>query len=352
MLGGGEHSFFDLLSNLSPQWRVLAVVPGEGELAARLKENAVETRILALPAIRPWNVVQMLAALKAYLLLLRDFRPSLIYANGSRVALYGGLLGRILRIPTIWHCRVAQGDPYLDPFLVRLSTGIVANSQATARRFSPRFQTKVSMIHNGVDINWLRDKNVRLPDMIQEEWKVILTVARVSKWKRHDLVLSAFEQVAASEPLAHLVFLGAKDVSEPGWWEYLQEMTRRSPFSPRVHWLGQVKDVRSWYRVADMMVLASENEPFGRVIVEAMACGVSVVACRSGGVPEVVRDGLDGLLASPGSDHEIAEAMIKILNDHNFSEQLARSAIERAELFSLDSHVAKMMQIFENSLIR
>jgi len=350
MLGGGEHSFLDLLCHLPDTWQVLAAVPGEGELTKRLRKKGLKTHILPLPPIRSWKLFRVLAGLEAHRRLYKRLRPDIIYANGSRAALYGGMIGRIFGIPVVWHCRIAETDPYLDPLLVRLSSKIVANSQATATRFSTHFQERIQVVYNGINIQWLRQDNLQKPGLIKEEWKVILNVARVSKTKRHDLVLTAFEEVAGANPRSHLVFLGAKDQWEPDWWEHLMIKTRESPFSERIHWVGSVEDVRPWYRAAHMMVLTTENESFGRVIVEAMACGVPVIATRSGGIPEIIRHQQDGLLVTPGNVEELQAALAILLRDQTFRDRYAKSALKRVECFSLDSHVAKMAEIFENTL--
>ena len=352
MLGGGEYSFLDLLSQLPPPWNVLAVVPVEGELAAGLRKKGIQTQVIPLPSIRPWYTLNILSTLGAYFKFCRRYCPALIYTNGSRAALYGGLVGRMLSIPVIWHCRIANSDFLLDSLLTRLSTKIVANSQATARRFQPAFHEKLSIVYNGIDLDWIGSNEITRPELIQPDWRVILVVARVSRWKRHDLALSAFEDIAESDPDLHLFCLGAKDASDPEWWDNLQDRTRRSPFSHRIHWIGQVDDVRPWYRSANLLILVSENEPFGRVLVEAMACGVPVVATRTGGIPEIVRDGQDGLLVAPGRVEEIAETMLKLLNDDALREKTARSALDRANVFSLDAHVAKMKEVFEDTIIK
>ena len=347
MIGGGEYSFLDLLSHLQDPWNVLAVVPGEGELANRLKKNGIDIEVISLPSIRPWYLLSILSSLKIYFNLCRKYRPVLIYANGSRAAFYGGLAGRMLHIPIIWHCRIATPDIMFDPILSRLSTGIIANSQATAKRFKYKTRRKVSVVYNAVDLEWLRTDSVQTPELIESSWKVILIVARTSREKRHDLALSAFEIVAEVDPNAHLVCLGPRDNHDLTWWDFLQERTSQSPYSDKIHWVGQIEDVRPWYRSASLLLLSSENESFGRVLVEAMACGVPIVAIRSGGVPEIVRNGQDGLLVKPGDIDEMANAMFRILKDHPFRVQLANSAKKRAGYFNLDIHVKEMVQIFD-----
>ncbi len=350
MLGGGEHSFLDLLSRLPHPWDILAIVPEKGELKTRLERKGIKTQVIPLPSMKPWYAYSILASLIAYFNLCRSYRPTLIYANGPRATFYGGIAGRILGLPVIWHCRIADPDPYLDPVLTRLSSTIVANSHATAKRFNIPSKSKVKVVHNGLDLQALRDETIPKPNLINETWRIILVVARISRWKRHDLALIAFEKVAAENSTAHLVCVGSSDVLEPEWWNHLQEMTRQSEFSNRIHWIGQISDVRPWYKVADILLLCSENEPFGRVLVEAMACGVPVIATRSGGIPEIVRHGEDGLLVSPGSINEMANAMTELLKNDRLRRHLAQSSIQRAETFSLSTHVEQMIKVFEDSI--
>lgn len=350
LLGGGEYSFLDLLPSLSQNWHVLAVLPEEGELATRLKQKGIEPQIIPLPSIRPWNVFNILASLRTYSNLCHRYRPVLIYANGSRAALYGGIVGRILKLPVIWHCRIADTDILLDSILARLSSRVIANSRATASRFGRCSQSKLRVIYNGVNLDWLIKVPLDPPNNFNNENKIILSVARVSREKRHDLLISAFERVANSNPKAHLICIGSKDPADPGWWDYLQTLTRRSPFSNRIQWLGFCSDVRPWYRNAFMFVLGTANEAFGRVLVEAMACGVPVVAMRSGAIPEIVRHGQDGLLVTGGAD-EMASAMSKILENENLRRHLSRSAKERAKSFSLSAHVEQITNVF-NEMVR
>jgi len=350
ILGGGEKSFLDLLSHLPKLWNVLAVVPGKGELADSLRQNGVETEIAALPSIRPWYILNILSSLKRYFNLFRRYRPALVYANGSRAALYGGIIGRALKIPVIWHCRIAEPDIYLDYLLCMLSTKIIANSNATAKRFNPHFQNKVRTIYNGIDIGWLQNRSIKKPDLIQSDWKVILVVARISKSKRHDLALSAFEKIASSDTKLHLLCIGSEDQLDPEWYNHLMKKTEHSQFFNQIHWIGQVADVRSWYQSASVLLFPAEKESFGRTLVEAMACGLPIVAARSGAVPEIIRDGQDGLLFSSGDQKNLINAMTLMLTDHALRENIIRSAYLRADFFNLNAHIKKMLIAFESIL--
>ena len=91
------------------------------------------------------------------------------------------------------------------------------------------------------------------------------------------------------------------------------------------------------------------NEPFGRVLVESMAVGVPVVAMRSGGVPEIVRHGKDGLLVTHANASELGSACLRLLGDAALREMLGQSSRERSEMFGLENHIRKMVEVFEEA---
>ncbi len=344
MLGGGEHSFLDLLIHLPNEWKPFAALPKQGELMTRLNEKAIPAHVLPLIPIRPWRIPQMLLAARGYFQLASSLRPSLIYANGSRAAFYAGIAGRLLGRPVVWHCRITEPDPYLDPLLLRLCTVVIANSHATSRRFVPRFKTKVRVVYNGIDIQRLKDPSVEEIHPFTGQCKILLVVAGIHRPKRHDIILSAFEEVAHLDPTLHLALIGGKDKLD--WWRHLQETTRRSMFSDRLHWLGTVEDLRPWYRAAWVLILASESESFGRVLVEAMGSGTPVIATRVGGIPEIVRNDQEGLLISPGSSEQLANAIKRLLKEENIRMRLAQAAFIRADSFGIDLHIRNMLNIF------
>ena len=348
MLGGGEHSLLDVLAVMRQQWEPLVIVPSEGELSQRLVRNKIEVRIIPMPAVRPWYTLRTITALKKIASVCSRYGAKTLYASGTRAAVYGGIVARFIRRPLVWHCRVADRDRVLDPLLVKLSTKIIVNSCATAARFSGMARKKVTVIYNGLDLDWLQNGFSTGNQMIRNDWKVILSVSRVSRWKRHDVILSAFEKVAGLDPALHLVCVGDRDHHQMDWWKALQQRTRQSRFSERIHWIGQVDDVRPWYATASMLVHASDNEPFGRVLVEAMAARLPVVATRGGGIPEIVRHGKDGPLVPPGDADQMAESIEKILSNDQLRNRLAASGLSRSKQFDRSRLAARILQLFND----
>ncbi len=246
----------------------------------------------------------------------------------------------------------SKKDLIADLLLERLCDCIIANSEATKKRFRKKCESKVYVVSNGFDLGWLNDSEVTKPQLVKDGWLNIWVSASVSRLKRHDLVLSAFEMVAEKHPEARVIFIGAKDPLEPDWWKYLQKRARRSKFSDRIHWVGHVKDVRPWYRAADMLVLASDNESFGRVIVEAMAVGLPVIASRIGGIPEIITDNVNGLLAKPGNPKDFADCINRLFKDEDLKGQLIKNGKKRAKQFDMKLHLEKMTKIFNQIIIK
>jgi glycosyltransferase involved in cell wall biosynthesis len=345
MVGGGEYSFLDLLVNLPQEWKPYAAVPMKGKLQTMLDQKEILSSLVPLVPIRPWRIPQMLFTIRKCIRLASFLRPSLIYANGSRAAFYAAIAGRILGTPVVWHCRITEPDPYLDPLLLRLCTVIVANSHATSARFSAQFQPKVRVVYNGIDIEHLRASSAKAHSFPADD-KIILVVAGIHRSKRHDTLLKAFQKVASLDRTLRLVFIGSKNQSDRSWWAFLDKMTRQSPFRDRIHWLGAVEDLRPWYRAAWVLILASESESFGRVLVEAMGSGTPVIATTVGGIPEIVRDGQEGLLFSPGGSEQLANAIKRLLEEESLRIRLAQAAFRRADSFGLELHIQNMLKIF------
>ena len=88
MVGGGEYSFLDLLSNLPSTWYPIALVPSQGELGNRLKNISIETHIIPLSTIRPWTLIKVIQTSIQLVHFCKQVKPACIYANGPRAAFY------------------------------------------------------------------------------------------------------------------------------------------------------------------------------------------------------------------------------------------------------------------------
>ncbi len=346
-VGGGEYSLFDLITHLPTDVEPMLVVPSAGALSDAADRAGIGWHSVPMPPIG----VRAIPSLGRWLRMLRACRPDMVHANNSRAAFYAGLAGRILGIPVLFHCRINQPDIRLDRWLVRLVHGVVVNSRATAKRFSVWPWLKCWTVYNGVD-SQIWQETGRHAARPRGAEQVLLMVARVSRWKRHDIALRVFARLAGRFKGLHLVFLGGKDPMDHFWWHEMQQRTRDTGYARRIHWVGGVERVKlgGWYEMADVLILPSDEEPFGRVLVEAMAMGLPVVAFDGGGVSEVVQHERQGLLVPAGNVSAFSRAVERLLSDDVFRLYLGEEGKRRAREFSIERHVETVCRIYQEVL--
>lgn len=331
VVGGGEVSLLQLLRDLDRRrWPVTLACPEEGAVAARARSQGVPVIILPMPTVRGSGLLRLPGLVARLARRIRQAGFGLVHANGSRCMLYGGLAGRWATVPVLWHVRVNARDPWLDPLLGRLAARIVANSAATAGRFGGHAARRIAVVPNGVDLAAFRPgqggARVRRELGIPADARLVGTVGRLHPVKGHDLFLRAAAEVATAFPAAHFLLVGGGEAEEE-----LKALAAELGLGPRAHFAGHREDIPDILPALDCFVLASRQEAFGRVLVEAMAAGLPVVAARVGGVPEIVLEGTTGLMVPPEDPAPLAAAIRRVLADPARARAMGLAGRARAE---------------------
>ncbi len=258
-------------------------------------------------------------------------RPALLYSNGFKAHLACALLRRYRHV---WHLH--EFPPERIGLVWRLLAGAlpdatIANSAAVAQAWHLGGFDAPSVILNGVDVErfrpaprtgWIHDL-LALP----RDARLIGMPAVFARWKGHLLVVEAFERAAARLENVHLVLVGGPiydTVAERGYAEELARRVRRSshsgagapkPLSDRIHFVKFQPEPWKLYPEFDLVVhFSTRPEPFGRVVAEAMACGVPVIAAGAGGPAEILEHGVTGWLTKPGDVPELSERLVAALS--------------------------------------
>jgi glycosyltransferase involved in cell wall biosynthesis len=352
VVGGGEESVLGLAAAMDRRRRrVLASVTAEGQVAVRLRGLGVPVTVVPLPRVRPWTLPAAVLALARLRALLRRERVALVHAHGSRGALYAGLAARTLGVPLVWHVRVADTDPRLDPVLARLATAIVANSSATAARLQRvrGAAARTTIVPNGIDLARFApgppDPALRAALGLDPALPVVGFVGRLEHGKGVDVLLEAAARLHRKMPAALLV------VGDGPLRGALAE--RAAAAGVPAVFAGRRQDVPDLLRLCRVLVLPSRQEAFGRVLVEAMACGVPVVATHVGGIPEVCTDGVTGLLVPPGDPDALAVAVALTLADQAATgARVATAAADVRARFDLAAHAAAVQDVYARVLGR
>lgn len=173
---------------------------------------------------------------------------------------------------------------------------------------------------------------------------ILSTVSYLRPFKNPHVLVELCQELKARNVPARLFVAGDGELL-PG----LKSLAEKLEVADRVHWLGNVADPKSLLQASDIFVLASVGEAFGLVLAEAMACGVPVVGSRSGSLPEVVADGLTGLLATPLDPKAFADQIEMLARNPDERKRMAAAAVERVkENFSVELVVENTLKIYDS----
>ncbi len=191
---------------------------------------------------------------------------------------------------------------------------------------------KIHTVHNAVDADYF-DPDIKLDPRppIREQFgipgdaPVVGIAARMNPWKGQIELIGAVSQLRGIHPDLHVVILGA---NVPEVRADFEKRAREGGIAGRVHFGGYQKDVRPFLHEFDLFVHPSYGEPFGLSIVEAMAMRRPVIACGTGGVPEIITHGRDGWLVEERSVEAVAAGITRLLNDGELCRQMGARARE------------------------
>ncbi|MCK4806655.1 MAG: glycosyltransferase family 4 protein, partial [Candidatus Aegiribacteria sp.] len=207
----------------------------------------------------------------------------------------------------------------------------------------PEVSGKLEVIFNGIDLSEFSDK----PRARGTGSKTILSVGRLTEAKNYLAAIEAFSLLRSRTSLDLQYCIAGGGTLETVLKKYALELG----VSDSVKFLGEVSDISSLMKQADVFFMPSSREGFGIAAVEAMASGLPVVASNLPGIGDVVgRDQHCGILVDPGSPSEMAEALLRLLEDDILSWRMGSNGSERAGTFSIEITTDKYLELYENIL--
>jgi glycosyltransferase involved in cell wall biosynthesis len=329
-LGGAEATLQTILDGALPAGHDVELVflqrgPWPEEL------RAAGFAVTVLDAGRLRQVHRFLATVARLARLLRAREPALTLNWSAKTQLYGGLAAVLARRGdrNLWWQQVIPGHHWLDVAATLLpAAAVCCYSQAAARaqaRLWPRRRTLV-MGAGCSPPEPQEPAHLELP----RDAPVVGIVGRLQPWKGQDRLLEAHGILRERGEQLHTLVVGGDSYGRsPGYAGSLPGLVRRLGLAGEVTLTGEVADAGPYIEHMDVLVNASDPEPFGIVLLEAMARGVPVVAVNSGGPAEFVEHGRSGWLASSGDPHALAEALQPLLRSAELRERIGKAGRER-----------------------
>ena len=238
--------------------------------------------------------------------------------------------------------------------LLTFCAGIITvcwNQQHYWSRKFPWLSRKMITVHNGVDLERYRDPlgsegkgELRASMGIEEEDFVAVMVAGFRPEKGHVFALRAIERLVREGRKIKLILIGDGERRQE-----LEALSRSLGLGETVLWMGCRKDPRPYLSISDVLLLSSfAVETFPLSVLEALSMGKPVIATSVGGIPEVLREGINGILVKPRDIEALHGALVRMMSDGNFRRKLAENARESVKK---DFTVAEMASKTEEALM-
>jgi glycosyltransferase involved in cell wall biosynthesis len=373
-IGGSDVSLVRLVERLDRRrFAPSVVLPADGPLVRRLEASGAAVTVM--PSL--WKltsrrgrlflgafVLHLPVAVAALARFIRRERIDLVHTNTIH-NLYGGWAAARAGVPHVWHIReiVWQSATLgrLERSAVRRwSSKIIATSEAVAAMFGPRERRPPQLvtIPNGVETDRFSPgdgSRVRRELGITPDQALVGTACRLDMWKGVDVFLEAAAALAPTRPAMRFVVVGGPVIGQEAYALSLKARADALGLAGKLHftdWRYEPADMPDVHRALDVLVLASvEPEPFGLVLLEAMASARPVVATRQGGPLEIVLDGETGLLVPPRDAVALAAAIRTLADDPAASRAMGEAGRRRVvDLYSADQYVHRIEAVYDTLL--
>lgn len=286
-------------------------------------------------------------------------RPDAVYVNQAAGAAHGAVIAGAHRVPLVCHLHLPP-VPWTPPLRWALGrvTRFVAVSEALRRRYVEAGfdHGSIEVVHNGVDTSRFTDGDggeVRRRLGIPPGAFVALYAGRLDPPKGVDVLVEAWRRLGLGPLEGRLVVAGEpRGGGRPVEILAHAAALRAALPPPAGTWLPRQEDVVGLYRAADVVVLPSLwEEPFGLVLLEAMACGRPVVASAAGGIPEILGGRLSRFLVAPGDPAALAQRLASLVGWRSREPGLGAEVRRRVEeRFSLDAMAAGVEAVLEGAV--
>ena len=342
------------------KFRPVFVLPEEGALGSELSSLGIVVHYLPFPKVRA--VAGVASSISRLGETARNEKASIIHSNSIRTHIYGIITAKAVGAKAVWHERNLVTKERIDPdrVLSFLPDAIICNSHAIAKRFASngRLPGKLSVIHNGVDLDIfnpdIKGDSFRKRFGIGADDVVVGIASRFNPEKGHEYFLNAAGIIAKKNGVKKnnlFLITGAIFTADQEREKHIREIADKIGIKDRTVFAGVCRDMPEAYGAMDIVVLASNAEPCGRVVSEAMAMGKPVIGTDTGGTPEMIEDGVTGILVPPGDSVTLASAMETLIADKERRISMGRAGRKRAQdLFDIKDSAAKTEYIYRRLL--
>lgn len=384
MMGGGEISLLNIVRKLNRQrYTPIVILFSEGPLADQLRQEGIELHILPLrqsvsrakkdslglhTLLRGGDIVAATCFIFRLSRLIRKLGVHIVHTNSLKSDIMGGFAARLAGVPLVWHVRDRITSDYLPAkvvalfrFLARhIPHVVVANSKATLATVKVGTKKPSLVLYSGIDASKIfqasqvsldeHDINRTSTEACERQIIKLGLIGRITPWKGQHIFLQAASMIHAKHPSARFQIIGGALFAEEQYEKDLRKLCSSLNLDNIVEFLGHRRDIPFLVNQLDILVHASTTgEPFGQVVVEGMAAAKPVIATNGGGVPEIVIDGVTGVLVPMNDSEALAKAMDHLLSNPEICRRMGQQGRDRViECFTIDRTILQAEQLYES----
>lgn len=353
MVGGAEEMVLNLVRHLPARFEpAVACIHSAGPIGEEIRGTGVPFSVMGLtPGLsHPFDVLRLRDALQS-------LAPTIVHTFLLTGSLYGRFAAMMTNVPIVIGTEVniyEKKQPLharLERWLMKDTDAVIASAESVKDHYIAQVGApadKVEVIYNAVD--WAQLQTTMTRDAFRASIGVPLDVpvagiiARLTEQKAHRVLFDAMARPELSR--LHLIVVGDGELRED-----LKSRVETLGLGARVHFLGARRDLGNILGAIDIFTMPSYWEGLPLSMVLAMGAGLPVVASRVAGIPEVVNDGVSGLLVNPGDSAQLATALATFVNDAAARTKLGEAA--RAFVlprFGVDGYVASVTSLYDRLL--
>jgi lipopolysaccharide heptosyltransferase II len=343
-VGGVERGTLDLAKYISANGHRSIVVSNGGALVAPLEAQGTKHYNLPVHRKNLWTIIECIGALQK---IIRDENVDIVHARSRVPAWIGYFACRRAGVDFLTTCHGYYSENIFS-HVMGWGKLVIVISAIIGRHMIDHFGVQpenVRLIHRSVDLD-----KFKFRERPQGRSSFVVTiVGRITPLKGHDHFLKAMARVLRQLPYARAQIIGDARSDKQAYKDSLLLLTRRLGIADKVAFMGNRSDIPQLMADSDVVVLATvTQEAFGRVIIEAQAVGVPVIATKVGGVVDIVEHERTGLLVLPRDPDALSAAILRLAGDRKLGDAMALEARRRVEeKYTLDQMALKTLAVYD-----
>jgi len=364
--GGAERVNLELIDGLKNKGiQCFAILPSYGPLLEELKKRNVPLKVIKYKWWmrkegsplwkRVGRLVINLIMIVPIAIQAKKWRVNIIYTNTITIYV-GAFVAKIIRLPHIWHIHEFGYEDYRLCFdfgekiamwiMEQLSDVFFVGSRAVMEKYLKFFPArKIKLIYYAVSVtNENSCKILKIKMQLQEASGIkCMIVGSLYKGKYQEDAIKAIGKLIDEEIDVRLYIIGEGELK---YKQYLENLIIRGALENHVQFLGYIDNPFPLIQQADILLMCSRKEAFGRVTVEGMKAGKPVIGANSGGTKELIRDHYNGFLYTFGDYHELAEKVKYLCQHPDEARQMGENGKQWAlEKFNIEHYTEEVLTV-------